>query len=178
MVVVPGSSVCSWPAALTTLPPSSCLQTGVFIIHGSAIMSSSVARCLGLIWSILPIIVLVSLGRRRSNRQGPLITSCFGASIRGPGLSASPDLSPCCSCGAELRRSSAKAGVSSIADFERSLTVASAYGVPGVGGEMKSLYELSVTRGAFHGNLRSDMQAKIMAKDQTSVGCGSYLGWS
>ena len=62
-----------------------------------------------------------------------------------------------------------------MADFDRSLA-ASAGGVPGVGGEMKSLYELSVMRGAFHGNLLSDMQANIIARDQISVGCGSYLG--
>ena len=76
---------------------------------------------------------------------------------------------------AELRRSSATAGVISVADFDRSFA-ASAGGVPGVGGEINSLNELSVTRGAFHGNLRRDMQANIIASDQISVGCGSYLG--
>lgn len=43
----PGSSVCSWPSARITLPPSSCWQNGVPDIHGSACMSSNVARCLG-----------------------------------------------------------------------------------------------------------------------------------
>ena len=62
-----------------------------------------------------------------------------------------------------------------MADFDRSFA-ASAGGVPGVGGEMNSLNELSVMRGAFHGNLLSDMQANIIARDQISVGCGSYFG--
>ena len=48
-------------------------------------------------------------------------------------------------------------------------------GVLGLGAEMKSLNELSDTLGAFHGNLRSDMHAKMIAKDQMSVGCGSYF---
>jgi hypothetical protein len=42
--------------------------------------------------------------------------------------------------------------------------------VPGVGGDAKSLYELSVIRGIFHGNRRSDMQQKIIASDQISAG--------
>ena len=48
-------------------------------------------------------------------------------------------------------------------------------GVPGVGGDTKSLYELSVTRGCFHGNLLSDIQQKMIANDQISVGWGSYF---
>ncbi len=56
------------------------------------------------------------------------------------------------------------------AAFGLSLTVPSAPGVPGEGGDMKSLKELSVTRGAFQGKRRSDMQAKIIARDQMSVG--------
>lgn len=43
-------------------------------------------------------------------------------------------------------------------------------GVPGLGAEMNSLYELSVMRGAFQGNRRSDMQAKMIARDHISVG--------
>jgi hypothetical protein len=46
---------------------------------------------------------------------------------------------------------------------------------PGVEGDAKSLYELSVKRGIFHGNRRSDMQQKMMASDQISAGCGSYF---
>jgi hypothetical protein len=41
---------------------------------------------------------------------------------------------------------------------------------PSFGGEMKSLYELSETRGAFHGNRRKVMQQNIIASDQMSVG--------
>lgn len=46
---------------------------------------------------------------------------------------------------------------------------------PSLGGDTKSLYELSDMRGAFHGNRRSVMQQNMMARDQMSVGCGSYL---
>ena len=41
---------------------------------------------------------------------------------------------------------------------------------PSLGGETKSLYELSETRGAFHGNRRSVIQQNMMASDQMSVG--------
>lgn len=41
---------------------------------------------------------------------------------------------------------------------------------PSLGGETKSLYELSETRGAFHGKRRNVMQQNIMANDQMSVG--------
>jgi hypothetical protein len=47
--------------------------------------------------------------------------------------------------------------------------------VPGVGGDAKSLYELSVMRGIFQGKRRRDMQQKMIASDQISVGWGSYL---
>lgn len=39
-----------------------------------------------------------------------------------------------------------------------------------VGDDTKSLYELSVRRGAFQGNRRSVMHANIIAKDQISAG--------
>ena len=39
-----------------------------------------------------------------------------------------------------------------------------------VGDDIKSLYELSVMRGAFQGNRRSVMHANIIAKDQMSAG--------
>lgn len=45
----------------------------------------------------------------------------------------------------------------------------------GDGGEANSLKELSVILGIFHGNLRKDMQQKMIARDQISAGCGSYL---
>lgn len=48
-------------------------------------------------------------------------------------------------------------------------------GVPGVGGETKSLNELSVTRGCFHGNRRRVMQQKMIANDHMSVAVGSYF---
>jgi len=48
-------------------------------------------------------------------------------------------------------------------------------GVPGVGGETNSLYELSTSRGCFQGNLRSVMQQKMIARDQMSVAVGSYF---
>jgi hypothetical protein len=51
----------------------------------------------------------------------------------------------------------------------------SGIGVPGVGGDTKSLYELSTMRGCFHGNLRRVMQQKIIANDQMSVAVGSYF---
>jgi len=57
----------------------------------------------------------------------------------------------------------------SVADFDLSLGIASVVSVPGVGVDAKSLNELSVVRGAFQGNLRKDMQAKIMARDQIST---------
>ena len=46
---------------------------------------------------------------------------------------------------------------------------------PSLGGETKSLYELSEMRGAFQGNRRSVMQQNMIARDQMSVGWGSYL---
>lgn len=46
---------------------------------------------------------------------------------------------------------------------------------PSLGGETKSLYELSEIRGAFQGKRRNVMQQKMMANDQISVGCGSYF---
>lgn len=42
--------------------------------------------------------------------------------------------------------------------------------VPGLGGDANSLYELSVILGIFQGNLRNDIQQKIIARDQMSAG--------
>lgn len=69
-----GSKVCIWPGARMTLPPSSCLHTGVRCTQGSAWTSSRVARFFGSISSIWPMICLVSRGRRRNRRHGPLMT--------------------------------------------------------------------------------------------------------
>jgi hypothetical protein len=41
---------------------------------------------------------------------------------------------------------------------------------PSLGGDTKSLYELSEIRGAFQGNRRSVMQQNMIASDQMSVG--------
>ena len=84
-----GSKVCSWPGALMTFPPSTCAHTGVPDTHGSASISSIVALLLGFISSILPIIFLLSRGRRRSSLHGPLITSCLPAD-NGSGVAAAP----------------------------------------------------------------------------------------
>jgi hypothetical protein len=62
------------------------------------------------------------------------------------------------------------AGVSrSVVDLEGTSDILR-MSVPGVGADAKSLYELSVIRGIFHGNLRNDMQQKIIARDQISAG--------
>lgn len=76
--------------------------------------------------------------------------------------------------GTELRCEFSAAGVISTVDFDLSSEPrplgASEDGVFKVGEDTKSLNELSVSRGAFHGNRRNDMHAKIMAKDQISAG--------
>ena len=50
------------------------------------------------------------------------------------------------------------------------LWLALSLGVPGSGGSMNNLKELSVTRGSFQGNRLSVIQAKIIASDHMSVG--------
>lgn len=70
------------------------------------------------------------------------------------------------------------AGTASLAGVSKSLVDFDALGesenllvsVPGVGGDAKSLYELSVIRGIFQGNRRSDMQQNIIAIDHISAG--------
>ena len=152
----------------------SCLQTGVSVIHGSSIISSNVALFLGSTSSILPIIVLLSLGNRRNKRQGPLMTSGFvdpGPCGAGVGTGSA--------CGSNLRRLSSTATLVSSTGFgfpsDNRLGAASACGVPGLGADTKSLYDISERRGIFQGNRRRDMHAKMIAKDQMSTGCGSYL---
>lgn len=84
--------------------------------------------------------------------------------------------------GAELRHESSEPGFKDVSDLDRpseTLREPISEGVvPGVGADANSLKELSVRRGAFQGKRRRDMQAKITAKDQMSVGCGSYFGLS
>ena len=172
---MPGSRVCSWPEALIIRVPS-CRQTGVSVIHGSCIMSSNVALFLGSTSSILAMIALLSLGSRRNKRQGPLMTSGFeelGTCGAGVGVNTGS------ACGSNLWRLSSTAGFASSVGFglpsNDRLETASACGVTGLGADTKSLYDVSERRGIFQGNRRRDMHAKIIAKDQTSTGCGSYL---
>jgi len=110
-------------------------------------------------------ICLLSFGNRRNRRNGPLITSCF--------FSASGFLSPFV-----FLSSSVVESLSPFTDFDEfsdSVLVIVGEALIGDGGDAKSLYELSVTRGFFQGNLLNDMQQNMMASDQISAGCGSYF---
>lgn len=92
----------------------------------------------------------------------PFVGGCSDLGVAG----ADPD----CPSGTE-----SLAGVSkSVVDLEGTSDVL-LMSVPGVGGDAKSLYELSVNRGIFQGKRRNDMQQKIIASDQISGGCGSYF---
>jgi hypothetical protein len=62
-----------------TCPLSSCLQIGVPETQGSSKTSAIVARFLGSISSMRPMICLLSLGKRRRRRHGPLMTSGLAA---------------------------------------------------------------------------------------------------
>ena len=113
-------------------------------------------------------ICLLSLGNKRNNRHGPLITSGFTGAIAPfevfmgiSGFGAGFD-----------------SGIASLAGTSKSFVDLDGAGVsdnrlisvPGVGGDANSLYELSVILGIFQGNLRNDMQQKIIARDQISAG--------
>jgi hypothetical protein len=74
---LPASRVCSCPGARYTLPCSSWLQTAHDEHQSSSRTSSMVARSWGSTFSILPMMCLLSRGRMRNSRQGPLITSCL-----------------------------------------------------------------------------------------------------
>lgn len=183
----PGSSVCSCSPALTNLPPSSCRHTGALFTQASASISSSVARFLGLTSSILPMTCLLSRGSSRSSRHGPLITcGCCGASdavdavsgrdpssVRVGGSDRAPWPSAADLCEA-TRDAGAERGA--VAASISSLDLCRARSSSGLA--TKSLYELSDSRGAFHGKRRRDMQQNMMAIDHTSVGWGSYLDMS
>lgn len=74
---LPASRVWSCPRARYTMPRSSWLQTAHAEHHSSSSTSSMVARSRGSTFNILPMMCLLSRGRMRSSRQGPLITSCL-----------------------------------------------------------------------------------------------------
>lgn len=157
-----------WPRALAILPPTSCVQYCKLPIHSSYQISSSVARFLGFNSSILPIICLDSLGRSLKRRYGPLICGPPDPwTVDGAGLLGVPSISGTAAAAAALRfwwlLDVGNGGEDGVVFWGRS------------GGEEKSLKELSDCRGAFQGNRRSVMQQKMMARDQTSAGCGSYF---
>lgn len=110
--------------------------------HGSAKISANVALFFGSISSIRPIIYLLSLGRSRSSRHGPLMTSGFFS----PSVDVLPVVPVVVWCSvfgeiAELSWRVARSGVlRSEVDLdgtrsERFLVIS----VPGVGVEAKSL---------------------------------------
>lgn len=145
----------------------------VSVTHGSSNTSAMVALFFGSISNMRLIISLLSLGSRRSSRHGPLMTSgFFSPSAGGPLVVGRSVLGEF----VELSWMVALSGVlRSEVDLDGTPLENLVNSVPGVGGEAKSLYELSVIRGIFQGNLRRDMQQKIIANDQISAGWGSYL---
>lgn len=131
-----GSSVCVWPSARMIWPWSSCRQMTVPETHGSARTSSIGARFLGSISSIRPMICLLSLGKRRRSRHGPLMTSGF--------LSPAP-FDPLAASAFGVVGLEVLSGIASLAGVERSvvdfdgMSDSLLISVPGVGGEAKSL---------------------------------------
>lgn len=77
---VGGSRVCVWPGADIGLPSESWRHITVSLTQGLSSICPIVALFFGSSFNIDPIISLLSLGRRRSNLSGPLITSGFGGS--------------------------------------------------------------------------------------------------
>lgn len=159
-----------------TVAPS-CLHIGVPDTQGSSRISANVARFFGSISSIRPIICLLSRGKRRRSLQGPFMTSgFFSPSVLDPLDPGATFRFDGCRTGGCGSGTASLAGVfKSLVDFDGAESAPLVMSVPGVGGDAKSLYELSVIRGIFQGNRRSDMQQKIMARDQISVGWGSYF---
>jgi hypothetical protein len=155
-----------------TLPDNSCRQITVFATQSSSKTSAKVALSLGSICNMRPIICLLSLGKSRNSRQGPLITSGFFSAPSSEALPAPSCDSEWClvSCPDSASASLATACCTSPVDLEGAGSEILRISVPGVGGEAKSLYELSVMRGIFHGNRRNDMQQKMIASDQISAG--------
>lgn len=166
------SRVCRWFVDLWTVPLSSCLQIWVELIQESCHMSSILALFVGSSSNILPMMFLVSRGNKRSNRVGPfnspsreecrLFRLWSGSSSRPLPL-----------------------GIRAVPSLGFDELPGRCWWVFEVGGavdcckssgfEQNSLKDLSESRGAFHGNRLSDMQQKMIARDQISAGCGSYL---
>lgn len=100
---------------------------------------------------------LLSLGKRRNNLHGPLMTS---------GLTGASDPLDVFMGTSTFGGGGFDSGTASLAGTSKSLVDLDGAGVsderrssvPGVGGDANSLYELSVILGIFQGNLRSDMQ--------------------
>jgi hypothetical protein len=109
--------------------------------HGSAKTSAKVALFLGSISNMRPIICLLSLGRSRSSRHGPLMTSGFFSPSVDP-LTAVPVVGGCSLLGetAEFSATIALSGVlRSVVDLEGTPSTIFPISVPGVGVEAKSL---------------------------------------
>ena len=169
------SRVCRWFVDLWTVPSSSCLQIWVELTQGSCHISSILALFAGSSSNILPMMCLVSRGNKRSNRVGPF-NSPSRPTAEGCGLFGLCSSSPSRPCPLGVR------AVPSL-DFdelpgrcwwvfeeERACVCCNSSGF-----EQNSLKDLSDSRGAFHGNRLSDMQQKMIARDQISAGCGTYL---
>lgn len=135
-------------------------------------ISASVARFRGSISSIRLMTLRDSRGSSLNRRQGPLIVSGLASVEEDAGLLSEDvaGLSPPADASTFAFPCSVDSGV--IACDRRRWTL-SAAGVPGVGVAANSRYELSVSRGIFHGNRRSDMHANMIARLHTSVGRGS-----
>jgi hypothetical protein len=135
-----GSSVCVWPSARMIFPWSSCLQIAVPETQGSSRTSAIVARFFGSISSMRPMICLLSLGKRRKRRHGPLITSGFLSGAAAPFDPLAEGASDFGVVGLEeLSGIASLAGVSrSVVDLD-GISDNRLMSVPGVGADAKSV---------------------------------------
>lgn len=124
-----------------TVPDNSCRQITVFATQSSSKTSDKVALSLGSICSMRPIICLLSRGKSRNSRQGPLMTSGFFSVPSSEAL-----LEPLCdsewclvSCPDSVSASLVTASCTSPVDLEGTGSEILLISVPGVGGEAKSL---------------------------------------
>lgn len=124
-----------------TLLDNSCRQITVFATQSSSKTSVKVALSLGSICNMRPIICLLSRGKSRNNRQGPLMTSGF---FSAPSSEALPV--PFCDsewCLVSYSDSGSASLVTvfctSPVDLEGAGSDILRISVPGVGGEAKSL---------------------------------------